>query len=410
MTEFSTLRQAAALSIPQAAKIVGVATSTAYRWEHGEVPATPDGLERLRARVARPAVRPDAAFTFIELFAGIGGLRRGFDAIGGRCVFTSEWNKFAEQTYRANYYDGPDHKFAGDITKVEAEDVPVHDVLLAGFPCQPSSHGLHRRTSDKTADRPETLGPTNHIADSGLDYFNVMQIILEHAPKAFLFEVPLGLTTTARGTLDVMQQTLEQRLGYTLSSRTIDAAGLVPLHRKRLFITGVRNDFGPMVDLTTLSLPGVIEGPRLGSILHRQDGTETDDLRFVQAGSVNSRYTLSDRLWQYLRKQPGKQLGGGIGVGVTTTGPDDRVSAFTARYCKDGSEILLDQGQHRNPRRLTPRECSRLVGFDEAGGSDFLIPVSDTQAYLQFANATAVPIAEAIARHMQLALFSISQG
>ena len=148
MSAFSTLRQAAALSIPEAARLVGVANSTAYRWEHDEVAATPAALTKLRERAARQTGRADPAFRFIDLFAGIGGLRRGFDAIGGRCVFTSEWNKYAEATYRANYYDGPDHVFAGDITKVEAASIPAHDVLLAGFPCQPFSiAGVSKKTS-----------------------------------------------------------------------------------------------------------------------------------------------------------------------------------------------------------------------------------------------------------------------
>jgi DNA (cytosine-5)-methyltransferase 1 len=399
MDDFSTLRQAAALSIPEAAKIVGVATSTAYRWEHGAVEATGEALDALRARVASRTARPDPKFTFIDLFAGIGGLRRGFDAIGGRCVFTSEWNAFAKKTYLANYYDGPEHIFAGDITKVEAEDVPAHDVLLAGFPCQPFSiAGVSKKNS---------LGRLHGFRcdAQGTLFFDVARIIEHHQPKVILLENVKNLLSHDGGkTFAVIRATLEEELGYEVSVRVIDARCFVPQHRERIFLAGVRRDLGIKIDLDALELPPSAAGPRLGSILHPEDGSEAADPDFTDEGKVHPRYVLSDKLWRYLQDYAEKHRAKGNGFGFGLVGPDEVTRTLSARYHKDGSEILVDQGRGRNPRRLTPRECARLMGFDRPGGADFIMPVSDTQAYRQFGNAVVVPVVEAVAGQMEAAI------
>jgi DNA (cytosine-5)-methyltransferase 1 len=396
MDNFSTLRQAAALSIPEAAKIVGVVTSTAYRWEHGEVQATDDALTKLRARVARRTKRPDAAFRFIDLFAGIGGLRRGFDAIGGRCVFTSEWNSFAQATYLANYYDGPDHVFAGDITRVEAEDIPAHDVLLAGFPCQPFSiAGVSKKNS---------LGRLHGFRcdAQGTLFFDVARIIEHCRPKVILLENVKNLLSHDGGkTFAVIRATLEEELGYQISVRVIDARSFVPQHRERIFICGVRRDLGFTVDLDAMQIPPPQDGPRIGSILHPEDGSECADPKFTTEGIVDARYTLSDKLWRYLQNYADKHRAKGNGFGFGAVGPEDVARGLSKRYYKDGSDILVDRGSGRNPRRLTPRECSRLMGFDGPGGADFIFPVSDTQAYVQFGDATVVPVSETLGLHLR---------
>jgi DNA (cytosine-5)-methyltransferase 1 len=395
MNDFSTLRLAAALSIPEAAKIVGVATSTAYRWEHGEVQPTPAALAKLRERGARNIAQSNAAFEFIDLFAGIGGLRRGFDAIGGHCVFTSEWNKYAEATYRANYYDGPDHVFAGDITKVGAEDIPQHDVLLAGFPCQPFSiAGVSKKNS---------LGRLHGFRcdAQGTLFFDVARIIDHHRPKVILLENVKNLLSHDSGrTFAVIRATLEEELGYDISVRVIDARCFVPQHRERIFLAGVRRDLGLKIDLATMVLPAGTAGPRLGSILHPEDGTEVADPDYTAGGNVLAKYELSNKLWQYLQAYADKHKAKGNGFGFGLVGRNDVARTLSARYHKDGSEILVDQGLGRNPRRLTPRECARLMGFDKPGEADFIMPVSDTQAYRQFGNGVVVPVVEAVARHL----------
>jgi DNA (cytosine-5)-methyltransferase 1 len=399
MDDFSTLRQAAALSIPEAAKIVGVATSTAYRWDHNEVPATTDALKKLRARIARHPTRPEAAFTFIDLFAGIGGLRRGFDGIGGRCVFTSEWNTFAQTTYLANYYDGPDHIFEGDITKVEAEDIPQHDVLLAGFPCQPFSlAGVSKKNS---------LGRAHGFRcdAQGTLFFDVARIIEHCRPKVIVLENVKNLLSHDGGkTFAVIRATLTEELGYDISVRVIDARCFVPQHRERIFIVGVRRDLDIKVDLAAMALPPGATGPRLGSILHPEDGSEVADPQFTSDGVVQAKYQLSDKLWQYLQGYAEKHRAKGNGFGFGLVGRENVSRTLSARYHKDGSEILIDQGADRNPRRLTPRECARLMGFEKPGGADFIMPVSDTQAYRQFGNAVVVPVVEAVARHIAPAI------
>ena len=398
MTDFSTLRQAAGLNMQQAAVLTGCAMSTAYRWENGEIEPRPEALAVLRRAAKRAETPEEPAFRFIDLFAGIGGLRRGFDGIGGRCVFTSEWDRFAQATYRANYHDGPDHVFKGDITKVEMEEIPEHDVLLAGFPCQPFSiAGVSKKNS---------LGRKHgfHCDTQGTLFFDVARIIESHRPKVFLLENVKNLLSHDKGrTFAVIGRTLEEELGYRISIRVIDARCFVPQHRERIFIVGVRRDLEMSIDLSELELPSGTAGPRLGSILHAEDGSEKPgNNAFLDGeGRVSDRYTLSDKLWRYLQDYAEKHRQKGNGFGFGLTGRNDVARTLSARYHKDGSEILVDRGPGLNPRRLTPRECARLMGFDRPGGSEFLMPVSDTQAYRQFGNSVVVPVVEAVARHVR---------
>lgn len=335
----------------------------------------------------------EAPFKFIDLFAGIGGLRRGFDAIGGECVFTCEMNKYSQETYRANF--GADHEIAGDITQVAATDIPAHDLLLAGFPCQPFSlAGVSKKNS---------LGRAHGFADEtqGTLFFDVVRILRHHQPRAFLLENVKNLLSHDKGnTMRVILHALDE-LGYDVDYRVIDARSWVPQHRERIFISGFRRDYK-----TTFSFNDVIippgPNPTLAAILHPEDGSEAADGRCTlgNLGQVNDRYTLTDGLWSYLQRYAEKHRKAGNGFGFGLVGPENVARTLSARYYKDGSEILVRQ-PGKNPRRLTPRECARLMGFDRPGSNDpWKIPVSDTQAYRQFGNAVAAPVSVAIAEAM----------
>lgn len=405
MNEFSNLRQQSGISVQDAARSLGCSVSSAYRWEKGECEPPVTALDMLRSAIVQPP-SAQAKFRFIDLFAGIGGLRRGFDAIGGQCVFTSEWDRFAQLTYRANYRDGPEHLFWGDITKLDLESVPEHDVLLAGFPCQPFSiAGVSKKNA---------LGRLHgFMCDAqGTLFFDLAQVINRHCPKVILLENVKNLLSHDKGrTFAVIRRALEEELGYAVSVRVIDAKRFVPQHRERIFIAGVRRDSGYRIDLDTMELPSAADGPRLASILHSEDGSEAGDSPYIdERGKVSSRYTLSNHLWQYLQDYAEKHRQKGNGFGFGLTRPDDVARTLSARYYKDGSEILVWQGDDRTPRRLTPRECARLMGFDRPGGSDFIIPVSDTQAYRQFGNAVVVPVVEAVARHMESVILAMVAG
>ena len=335
-----------------------------------------------------------AAFRFIDLFAGIGGIRVGLDSIGGKCVFSSEWNAYAQKTYKANFHDDSDHLMAGDITKVHEASIPQYDVLLAGFPCQPFSiAGVSKKNA---------LGLEHgfRCESQGTLFFEVARIIEYHRPQAFLLENVKNLVNHDKGnTFQVILDTLKKQLGYQLDWRVINAQGFVPQSRERIFIVGFREENG--FDFDDLELPDLPDRPTLRAILHPEDGTEEPDGHFITGnrGKVSPRYTLTDHLWGYLQDYARKHRRRGNGFGYGLFGPDDVARTLSARYFKDGSEILIRQGR-QNPRRLTPRECSRLMGFDAPGESRFKIPVSDTQAYKQFGNAVVVPVARAIAEHM----------
>lgn len=399
-TPFSQLRTQAGISIEALADMAGFSPRTVYRWENGEVAPRRAATELLKRIIAdRPCetARGDPAFRFIDLFAGIGGLRRGFEPLGGKCVFTSEWDKYSAATYRANH-PHDDHEVSGDITGIEAADIPEHDLLLAGFPCQPFSiAGVSKKNA---------LGREHGFAceAQGTLFFDVARIIAHHRPRAFLLENVKNLVNHDKGrTFEVIRRVLTDELGYDIHWKVIDARSWVPQHRERIFIAGFREpaDFS----FADMPLPDPLHGPRVGSILHPEDGSEAPEKPFTEGniGRVSARYSLSDHLWQYLQDYAAKHRARGNGFGFGLVGPDDVTRTLSARYYKDGSEILVERARG-NPRRLTPRECARLMGFDGPDGSDFIIPVSDTQAYRQFGNAVVVPVVQAMARHMAPAL------
>ncbi|PNG27653.1 DNA (cytosine-5-)-methyltransferase [Methylocella silvestris] len=395
MTEFSSLRQKSGLSVPEAAAKLGYTEREAYRWERGEVKPRRAILDLLRALKPHCEDRSTPpAFSFIDLFAGIGGLRRGFEAIGGECVFTCEWDRYSRETYSANFpNDG--HSIAGDIREVKEADVPEHDVLLAGFPCQPFSiAGVSKKNA---LNRPHGFA----CEAQGTLFFEAARIIRHHRPKAFVLENVKNLVNHDRGrTFRVIHDVLTEELGYHVDYRVIDAKAFLPQHRERIFIVGFADE--PDFSFETLTLPDPLKGPRLQTILHPGDGTEKPDKHYTTGKDckVSDKYTLSVHLWTYLQNYAEKHRLAGNGFGFGLFGPDDVARTLSARYYKDGSEILIRQA-HKPPRRLTPRECARLMGFDAPGQNDFLIPVSDTQAYKQFGNSVAVPAVTAVARHME---------
>jgi len=392
--EFSSLRLQVGRSIEELAAELGFSVRTLYRWEKGEQKPREAVLKVLKSMVERKSFNQEGRFTFIDLFAGIGGLRLGFEPFGGKCIFTSEWNEYAKQTYLANFVC--DHEIAGDITKIHLENIPKHDLLLAGFPCQPFSiAGVSKKNS---LNKPHGF----RCEAQGTLFFDVARIIEHHKPKAFLLENVKNLVNHDKGnTFKVIHKTLTEELGYHVQYRVIDAKSWVPQHRERIFIAGFRekNDF----NFEQMILPDPFAGPKLGDILHPENGTESvkQSQRFIdqKTGKVLNKYTLTDKLWNYLQQYAEGHRKKGNGFGFGLVGPKDITRTLSARYYKDGSEILVKQNR-KNPRRLTPRECSRLMGFDALRGSDFVIPVSDTQAYKQFGNAVVVPVVRVVAEHM----------
>ena len=332
-----------------------------------------------------------AGFTFIDLFAGIGGMRMGFESAGGRCVFTSEWNPWARETYAANFGADltPDAAIAGDIRAVDEAEIPEHDVLLAGFPCQPFSiAGVSKKNA---LGRPHGFA----CATQGTLFFDVARIVAEKRPRAFLLENVKNLVNHDRGrTFQVIRQTLEEELGYRISWRVIDAAHFVPQHRERILIAGFREHCG--FDLSDLRLPEAAS--ILRSVLHAEDGSEEAEPPYTLGprAAVNPKYTLTDKLWAYLQAYAAKHRAAGNGFGFGLVDGEAIARTLSARYYKDGSEILVSRGAGENPRRLTPRECARLQGFPDS----FRIPVSDTQAYKQFGNSVAVPVIATVAQAM----------
>ena len=398
---FASLRQQAGMSIDDLSAQLGFSSRTLYRWERGDTKPRAAAINLLSKLVEQKSPRiEDTRFKFIDLFAGIGGLRKGFESIGGECVFTSEWNKFCLQTYKANFKS--DHEIVGDITAVSAREIPEHDLLLAGFPCQPFSiAGVSKKNSLNVPHgfRCETQGTL---------FFDIARILGYCRPKAFLLENVKNLVSHDKGkTFKVIQDTLVNELGYDISYRVIDAKSWTPQHRERIFIVGFREDCNFSLD--NMSILDSSFGPKLLTILHSEDGTESPSQNpgYIdeQSGNVDKKYTLSDKLWIYLQRYAAKHRKKGNGFGYGLVGPNDTTRTLSARYYKDGSEILLKQ-RGKNPRRLTPRECSRLMGFDKSGKSEFVIPVSDAQAYRQFGNAAVVPVVEVIARFMESRLVS----
>lgn len=394
-TEFACLLEKSGLSIEDIAEQAGYATRTVYRWKTGEVAPRKTVMDWLRNHVDAisqhgKAIQP--TFRFIDLFAGIGGLRMGFESTGGHCVFTSEWNTESRKTYQANF--SCDHPVEGDITKIAEDEIPEHDVLIAGFPCQPFSiAGVSKKNA---------LGrPHGFLCEAqGTLFFDVARIIAHHKPASFLLENVKNLVNHDKGnTFEVIRKTLQDELGYFIDWRVINAKGFVPQNRERIFIAGFRKDTG--FRFKNLEVPGSDNGPSLKTVLHPEDATEPEESPFTNGpkGKVNEKYTLSEKLWTYLKSYAEKHRAKGNGFGYGLVGSEDTARTLSARYYKDGSEILIKQ-KGRRPRRLTPRECARLMGFDRPGQKPFVIPVSDTQAYRQFGNAVVVPVVEAVAKFM----------
>lgn len=370
---------------------------------------------------SRPAHYDAPEFRFIDLFAGIGGIRKGFDAIGGKCVFTSEWNKEAVRTYKANHYSDPlEHHFNTDIRQVTQPEglsddadiyraidaaIPDHQVLLAGFPCQPFSlAGVSKKNA---------LGRAHgfECQVQGTLFFDVARILAAKKPPFFVLENVKNLKSHDKGrTFAIIMETLDE-LGYEVAdaaasgpdAKVIDARHFLPQHRERIVLVGIRRDIKGCQDFTLRDIrkffPPVV--PSLQSLLEQ----EPDD-----------KYILSPVLWRYLYQyaKKHKAKGNGFGFGLNDPRhPDCCVRTLSARYYKDGSEILIDRGwdsalgeaefhnaanMARRPRRLSPRECARLMGFDVPGSEPFRIPVSDTQAYKQFGNSVVVPVFAAVAQ------------
>lgn len=319
------------------------------------------------SRQSQETIPKDAAFTFIDLFAGIGGMRIAFERAGGHCVYSNEWNKYSQQTYFANFGEQPD----GDITKVDASAIPDHDILVAGFPCQPFSiAGVSKKQS---------LGRATGFEDKtqGTLFFDICRILKAKRPKAFLLENVKNLCSHDKGnTFRVITESLHE-LDYDIFYQVIDGQSYVPQHRERILIVGFdRKRYGSNVEFS-FDLTPVDPKPVVRDILE----TDADD-----------RYTLSDKLWKYLQDYAAKHKEAGNGFGYGIADENGVARTLSARYYKDGSEILINQ-EGKNPRRLTPRECARLQGFPE----DFKIPVSDTQAYKQFGNSVVVPLMSDVA-------------
>jgi DNA (cytosine-5)-methyltransferase 1 len=334
------------------------------------------------------------SFSFIDLFAGIGGMRVPFEELGGTCVFSSEWDEKAQETYKANFGERPH----GDIRGIPAESIPDHDILLAGFPCQPFSiAGVSKKNA---------LGQPHGFAceTQGTLFFDILSILREKRPIAFLLENVKHLLAYDKGkTFATIRDALQHaELGYRIYTRIIDAQAFVPQHRERLFIVGFREPV--KFDFERLRLPPRQKWPRLATVLHPEDGSEPVEPRYTSPpkGVVNEKYGLTPHLWRYLQDYAAKHKAMGNGFGFGLVGPHDVARTLSARYYKDGSEILVRRGRALPPRRLTPRECARLMGFDRPKRK-FIIPesVSDTQAYKQFGNAVAPPVVAVVA-HMML--------
>lgn len=370
-----------------------------------------------------PACHPHYAFRFVDLFAGIGGIRHGFEAIGGQCVFTSEWNKHAVRTYKANWYnDSATHTFNQDIREVTlsgnpaiseaqayahiAQHIPEHDVLLAGFPCQPFSlAGVSKKNA---------LGRAHgfECEAQGTLFFDVARIIKARRPAIFVLENVKNLKSHDKGkTFSVIMNTLDE-LGYDVADaeasgkndpKIIDGKNFLPQHRERIVLVGFRRDLDLADGFTLRDIDRLYpqQRPTFGELLEP---------------TVDSKYVLSPKLWDYLYRYAKKHAAKGNGFGFGLVDPTNAGSVartLSARYHKDGSEILIDRGwdkalgeadfthaenQARRPRRLTPRECARLMGFEKVGEKPFRIPVSDTQAYRQFGNSVVVPVFAAVAK------------
>lgn len=308
-------------------------------------------------------------FSFIDLFAGIGGLRLAFQKTGGKCVFTSEYDKFAKITYKENFGEVP----FGDITKIDESKIPNHDILVAGFPCQPFSiAGVSKKNS---------LGRQHGFMDAtqGTLFFDIARILKAKKPKAFMLENVKNLVSHDKGkTFKIIVNTLYE-LNYTVHYRVLNGKYFVPQNRERILIVGFDKD--------------VFRGNEEFEFPAMPDSKTV--VKNILQESPDRKYTLSDKLWGYLKEyaKKHKEKGNGFGYGLTDLEGISRT--LSARYYKDGSEILIPQ-KEKNPRRLTPRECARLQGFPDS----FKIPVSDNQAYKQFGNSVVMPLMHSVAKEI----------
>ena len=393
-------RNAIGLTQKEFAELIGLGTSgdrTVSGWERGEHKPSQTKIrliEDMDTSVPFRNVSRKNSFEFIDLFAGVGGIRLPFQELGGRCVFTSEWDKFSKKTYAANYGEYPD----GDITRIRSDEIPPHDVLLAGFPCQAFSQaGLRQGFKDTR----------------GTMFFEIQRILAHHRPKAFLLENVKQLKGHDKGRtlkiiLDILRgddvadvpsnipmssdarSSLNSRLDYKVGFRVLRANNFgVPQGRERIYIVGFDRRQCGDVDVEAIfdQLEKCRSETRLGDIL-------------IPNSEVDPKYTISDRLLagHERRKREHKAKGNGFGYSLFNR-DSSYCNTISARYYKDGSEILIDQSDiGKNPRKLTPRECARIQGFPE----DFnLSAVSDSQLYRQFGNSVAMPVIRALAKNMK---------
>lgn len=402
MSDFATLvknkRRVFGMTQREFATLLGLNANgerTVRGWENGEHEPTPARRKRVEELCLDIPFRenlPAKALRSIDLFAGIGGMRLGFQRHGVKCVFTSEWDKFAQKTYAANFGELP----KGDITKIPAEEIPDHDILLAGFPCQAFSQaGLKRGFSDTR----------------GTLFFDIQRILVAKRPRMFLLEnvkqlrghdkgqtlrtileVLTGSRERQLDELDLSQESreaLQSRLNYSVGYQVIRSCDFgIPQNRERVYIVGFDRDFYGNVDFEqdfTWPLPYAAE-TRVGSILEESSG-------------LPEKYTISQRLYDghIRRKQEHRAKGNGFGFSVFSA-DSAYTNTISARYYKDGSEILIDQSHiGKRPRKLTPRECARLQGYPQ----EFIVnAVSDVQIYKQFGNSVSVPVITELARSM----------
>ena len=339
------------------------------------------------AILARVGTTP---FRFIDLFAGIGGMRVGFEQAGGTCVFSCERDRFARQTYHANF--GANEPMRNDVTHLASGDVPKHDVLLAGFPCQPfSKAGVSKRNALR---KPHGLD----CEAEGAMIHHVAGLLRAKLPQAFLLENVPNLLRHDKGRTFATVKGLLRDAGYHITWRVLNAACVVPQRRKRLFVAGTTT--ASQFDMGDVEMPSAESGPSMASVLHPDDGDGIVDDYTDSRGRAAAKYGLSEHQWRYAKDYKAKHAAKGNGFGYGLVGPDDTARTLSARYHKDGAEILVDRPRHATPRRLTPRECSRLMGFDAPGESRWVIPVSDTQAYRQFGNAVVPGVVARIADRM----------
>jgi DNA (cytosine-5)-methyltransferase 1 len=374
---------------------------TVNGWERGEHKPSPSKLKLITEIQTHTPFKQSSvtksAFTFIDLFAGIGGIRLPYQQSGGCCVFSSEWDKFSQKTYAANFGELP----AGDITQIPASEIPDHDILLGGFPCQAFSQA----------------GLKNGFNDTrGTMFFEIQRIIAEKRPKAFMLENVKQLRGHDKGRtlqtiLDILEGRNEQeisldiplsdetrnalsnRLNYQVFYKVLRAADFgIPQNRERIFIVGFNRDYYGNVDFSQLfDFPTPLFHPtRLGDILEN-------------SALINEKYTISEKLWQGHIRRKAEHLNKGNGFGYSLFNKNStHTNTLSARYYKDGSEILIDQIElSKHPRKLTPRECARLQGFPE----NYIVDaVSDAQAYKQFGNSVTVPVIRAIATQLLMAM------